>query len=173
MKLHFNVDWLRNQIDKDIDVDSDAGIPVRASGALRTFSEKKIKANDRAPEVKSAVLNVLVHQLRRRNQLTIQQLADKIRVEASEIEAIESDASYMPKPRTIHVLADYMSVPPKTLLSLTSEGFQNDPNLTDAALKFAASSSDLSTLSGTERKGLNDFVKFLSKHTIGSKADVR
>lgn len=134
---------------------------------------KKRRPSERAPEVKSAVLNVLVHQLRRRERLTVQQLADKIRVGASEIEAIESDSNFMPKPRTIHVLAEYMRVPPKALLSLTSEAIQDDPYLTDAALKFAASSSDLSTLTGNERKGLNDFVKFLSKHKGVEKIDVK
>lgn len=48
--------------------------------------------------------------------------------------------------------------------SLTAEAIARNNNIAQAALKFAASSKDLSQLSNAERRGLNDFVKFLASY---------
>ena len=37
MKLHFTNDWLRSQIEKDADVECDAGIPLRDAAPLERF----------------------------------------------------------------------------------------------------------------------------------------
>jgi hypothetical protein len=56
MRLHFTTDWLRMKIAEDTDIECEAGIPLLDASVLERFV--------RAPERKSAVLNVLVHQLR-------------------------------------------------------------------------------------------------------------
>lgn len=111
-----------------------------------------------------AVLHVLVHQLRRRDSLTISQLADRIRVEVDELEMIERDPDYMPRPRTMHMLAEYMKVSAQAVQKLTVESIASNENVAEAAHKFAASSKDLSALTREERRGLNDFVKFLANY---------
>jgi transcriptional regulator with XRE-family HTH domain len=166
MKLHFTNDWLRSQIDLDADIECDAGVPVHDTSPLERFLQSKLnqQTGEPAPEQKMAVLHVLVHQLRRRDNLTVSQLAERIRVEAAELETIERDRDYVPRPRTLHMLASYMKVSTQAVQSLTSDAIARNDNVTEAALKFAASSKDLSSLTSAERRGLNNFVKFLADY---------
>lgn len=165
MKLHFTNDWLRNQIKKDADIECDAGVPLRDAASIKRFVQTKpAEVADAAPERKMAVLNVLVYQLRRRDKLTIAQLADRIRVESAELETIEHDPDYVPRPRTMHMLASYMKVSTQAVQSLTAESIARNDNVAEAVLKFAAISKDLSALTNSERRGLNDFVKFLANY---------
>lgn len=108
---------------------------------------------------------------RRRDRLTIAQFAERIRVSADEIAAIEKDPRYSPRPRTIHNLAEYVKVPAKALLNLLPDAPVVDQSLDEAVYKFAASSDDLSGLSRAERRGLNNFVKFLTAYKGGTEAD--
>ena len=57
-----------------------------------------------------------------------------------------------------------MKVPAVSLMKLTLDAANADEEFHDVALKFAASSDDLSALTRAERRRLNDFVKFLAKH---------
>lgn len=173
MKLHFTNEWLRRQIDKDEDLDTEAGIPLRDSSPIAAFASKTepslVQEAEPAqaqakPSQKAAVLHVLVHQLRRRDGLTIPELAERIRVDVAELEQIELDPAYVPRPRTMHMLASYMKVSTQAVQSLTVDAIARNDNVAQAALKFAASSKDLSALSSSERRGLNDFVKFLSRY---------
>jgi len=168
MKLHFTNDWLRSQIEKDADIECDAGIPLRDTAPIARFARPA--PNDQAnpaPEGKMTVLHVLVHQLRRRDNLTVAQLADRIRIDIEEVETIERDPNYVPRPRTMHMLAEYMKVSTQAVQSLTADAIARNDNMAQAALKFAASSKDLSALTNAERRGLNDFVKFLASYKSG------
>lgn len=166
MKLHFTSDWLHKHIENDLDVECEAGFPLRDATPLKQFVKEE-KASEQqelqaAPERKMAVLHVLVHQVRRRDNLTTAQLADKIRVDAAELHKVEEDPGYSPRPRTLHRLAEYLRVPTAAVQSLTADAVARNHNIEEAALRFAASSDDLTALSRAERRGLNDFVKFLS-----------
>jgi len=164
MKLRFTNHWLRSQIDKDADIECDAGIPLRDSTSITHFTHPEAASVATAPGLKMAVLSVLVHQLRRRDGLSVTQLAERLRVDADELANVESDPNYVPRPRTMHQLADYMKVSTQAVQSLTAEAIARNNNIAQAALKFAASSKDLSQLSNAERRGLNDFVKFLASY---------
>lgn len=166
MKLHFTNDWLRSKIETDADVECDAGFPLRDATPLKRFVqvEPVQRAVGVAPERKMAVLHVLVHQLRRHDKLTVAQLAERIRVDIAELETIERDPDYVPRPRTMHMLASYMKVSAQAVQSLTSEAIARNDNVAEAALKFAASSKDLPALTSAERRGFNDFVKFLANY---------
>ncbi len=171
MKLHFTPDWLRRHIESDPDIECEAGFPLRDATPLEQFIEKEASAkpvSTAAPERKSVVLHVLIHQVRRRDHLTIAQFADRIRVEATELEEIESNPSYVPRPRTLHKIAEYLKVPATAVQSLTADAIARNDNVTKEALRFAASSEDLTALTKTERQGLNDFVKFLAKLDKGN-----
>ncbi|WP_298987326.1 helix-turn-helix transcriptional regulator [uncultured Roseibium sp.] len=166
MKLHFTSDWLRRHIETDPDLDCEAGFPLRDATPLKRFvEEEKVPVQpmrEVAPEQKTAVLHVLVYQVRRRDKLSIEQFADRIRVDAAELRSIEEDPGYSPRPRTLHKLAEYLKVPATAVQSLTADAIIRNDNIEDAALRFAASSDDLTALSRNERQELNAFVKFLS-----------
>ncbi|QPC86376.1 helix-turn-helix domain-containing protein [Mesorhizobium sp. NBSH29] len=168
MKLHFTADWLRSHIENDPDVDCDAGLPLRDAAPLERLVQAKSRhqsipgqPSGAAPEQKSVVLFKLVHQLRRKGGLSIAQLAAKIRVDAAELEKVEKEPCYVPNPRTVHQLAEFIGVSARVLERLTAASAAQNDNLTEAAHRFAASSDDLSKLSQAERREFNDFVKVL------------
>lgn len=175
MKLCVDNDWLRRQIENDPMADADAGRVIRRSAdvvrAAEAAAQPQAAAAVRPPKREDAPLALLVHMTRRRDRLTVTQFAERIRVSAEEITAIEKDPSYSPRPRTIHNLAEYVKVPAKALLTLLPDAPIVDRSLDDAVYKFAASSDDLSGLSRQERRGLNDFVKFLTAYKGGTETN--
>lgn len=178
MKLCIDNDWLRQKISNDPLGEVEAGRSIRRSAdavkAIEAASEPQEPTAVvvvHAARHSEAALGRLVHMTRRRDRLTISQFAERVRVSAEEVTAIESDPHYSPRPRTIHNLAAYVKVPATSLLSLLPDAPVADRSLDDAVYKFAASSDDLSGLSKSERRGLNDFVKFLSAYKGGTKAD--
>ncbi|MBT9373161.1 helix-turn-helix transcriptional regulator [Rhizobium sp. CSW-27] len=167
MKLHFTPEWLRFRIENDPDIDTEAGFPLRDARPLNRFidaASNLAPATDpaRLPERARPVLHVLMLQVRRRDKMSITQLADKIKVESEELQSIESDPRYVPRPRTLHRIAEYLNVPAVAVQSLTADAVVRSEKVAEESLRFAASSDDLSALSKTERQRLNDFVKFLS-----------
>lgn len=169
MKLCVDKDWLRRQIENDPDVEMDAGRAIRRSADVSKIAEeaqRQAAATAMSTKVEHP-LGLLVHQTRRRDRLTVPQFAERIRVAASEVEAIEKDPTFSPRLRTIHNLAEYVKVPAKALLDLLPDAPASGRTLDEAVHKFAASSDDLSALSKAERRGLNDFVKFLTAYKGG------
>ena len=175
MSMRFTNEWLRRRIERDADVDTEAGLPITKPEVLQAFISGK--APHTPPQARSAaaaeqrepvVLGTLLRQLRRRDNMDLARLASELRVAQDELRAIEKDRSFVPKPRTIHQLAVYYKISPRGLLRLSSAAAERDPDLDQAAVRFAASSDDLSKLSRSERKRLNDFVKILSEYKEGS-----
>lgn len=50
MKLQFTNDWLRKQIEKDPDVDCEAGIPLRDTSPLERFVQEEAQLADAVAE---------------------------------------------------------------------------------------------------------------------------
>ena len=155
MNLQFDKTWLRERIISEPDVDCEIGVPAQ---------EHQEVAEEGAHSLEANVLGAVVVQIRRRDRLTVAQLADRVRVDEEEISSIEQYRHFSPEPRTLHQLSTYMKVPTVSLMKLTLDAANADEEFHDVALKFAASSDDLSALTRVERRRLNDFVKFLAKH---------
>lgn len=109
-------------------------------------------------------LGALVQMLRRREQLTIDELAHNARVAASELRRIELDPAFDPNPRTIFQLEQYFNLADRSLVVL-SGAVQVDDDVREEAVRFAASSGHISELTKEERRHLHQYVKFLTKHT--------
>nr|WP_319387997.1 helix-turn-helix transcriptional regulator [uncultured Cohaesibacter sp.] len=170
MKLHFTHDWLRSHIENDPDIECDAGFPLLGADPLKQFvdatPEPREEAVVAAPEQKAVVvLYQVVRLLRQRDGLSRAQLAEKARIDVNEIETIETRPDYVPKPRTVHQLAEYLGVPAKAIEQLTAAAQPQNDNLAEAAHRFAARSDDLSQLSKAGKKQFNDFVKILASST--------
>lgn len=165
-------EWLRRRIEKDPDVETEAGLPITKPEILQAFvPEKRTRAPERprapAEPAKAAegnVLGTLLRQLRRRDKMPLARLATEVRVPEDELVAIEEDRSFMPKPRTIYQLALYYKLPPQALYRLSPAAPERNTTLDEAAVRFAARSDNLSKLSAEERKRLNDFIKVLSDY---------
>lgn len=164
MKLHFGNDWLRHQIETDLDVETDSGRVIRSSADVMNLVGLAQTVPDVDSDERENTLGLLVHQTRRSEKLTVDQFAERIGVAMHEIQTIEEYLGYTPQPRTIFKLAEYVKVPPRSLLALVQGTGNGDGGLYEAKHQFAASSDDLSQLSKPERRGLNDFVKFLAAY---------
>jgi len=109
-------------------------------------------------------LGALVQMLRRRERISIDELARAARVDVSELRRIELDPAFEPNPRTIFQLERYFNLPERSLVVL-SGAVHVDDDVREEAVRFAASSEHVSELTKEERKLLNQFVKFLREHS--------
>ena len=109
-------------------------------------------------------LGVLVQMLRRKERLSIDELAHNARVAPLELRQIEDDPTFDPSPRTIFQIERYFKLHDRSLVVL-SGAVRVDNTIREEAVRFAASSENIQDLTKEERKLLNQFVKFLSKHT--------
>ena len=109
-------------------------------------------------------LGALLGMLRRREQLSVDELALNARVAASELRRIELDPRHAPNPRTIYQLERYFKLATGSLVTLSGAVRVAD-DVREEAVRFAASSENISDLTKEERKLLNHFVKFLRKQT--------
>lgn len=175
MKLMFNEEWLHNRVADDPGEACEIGTPIRrAADFVNTIKNARSHTEEQVEEPRSeSVLGLFVFQLRRRDKLTVQQLADRLRVSPDEIETIEKNPRYGPRPRTLHQLAKYSEIPTSNLVRLMPDAENADEQVEQAAYRFAASSDGLSDLSRAERRGFNDFVKFLAKYKGNDKTNAR
>jgi transcriptional regulator with XRE-family HTH domain len=158
MKLELAKEWYETRIAQEDDLDVTAGIPAE--------EVDRVKTTDLAQPQEDALarLNVfgsLIHMLRRDHRLSVEELASKARVDATEIVSIERDLTFVPKPRTVHQLAAYFSLPDRALLKLSNVTTAHGSKLVEAAFRFAANSESLMELSREEHVALAEFVKFL------------
>lgn len=163
MEMLVSNDWLREKIIQDPDIECDAGAPIILLENLGMFiaSDLSEQHNEKVIELKMA-FSTLIRQLRRRDKLTIAQLAEKAEVDEYEIKSIEHDTNYLPRPRTIHKLAIVFDIPPRKLMKLSSATINVDSDFQDEAMRFAASSDKaLVDLSDDERLALNEYIKYL------------
>lgn len=91
--------WLRRRIERDADLDSDAGLPITKIGVLKAFLPEapavRTPVAAAAPQVRqsAAVLGHLVRQLRRRDRLELARLSAEVRVHEPELREIDSHAN--------------------------------------------------------------------------------
>lgn len=166
MPMRVTKEWLRRRIEADPDVETEAGLPITKAEVLQAFLpvERKAAPARARGAAEGSVLGTLLRQLRRRDNMQLARLATEARVPEDELQAIEQDRSFMPKPRTIHRLAIYYKIAPRALLKLSPAAAERDEGLDEAALHFAASAEGLTKLDKDERKRLNEFIKILSDY---------
>jgi len=170
MKMRFTNEWLRGRIERDADLDSDAGLPITKIEVLKAFlpaaaaARAPAAAASPAARQSAAALRHLLRQLRRRDKLELSRLSAEVRVPERELRALEEGVVTALRPRTLHQLATYYRISAQALLALSPFAARRDPDLDKAAVKFATNSDDISKLSPQERKSLNEFVKYLGDY---------
>lgn len=113
----------------------------------------------------TVAFGMLVSLARRSKKLSLEQLAEKLSVERDEIHQIERDPNYHARPRTISAIARFFELPLTELMKLAGAAVSNDETFRSKALKFAAHSDDMSTLSGEEQEMLRSFIRYLREKT--------
>jgi transcriptional regulator with XRE-family HTH domain len=154
MKMLISPDWLRRKIESDPDVDTGAGPSIGLMESAVPTDEDNILRVVQA-------FGVLVRQLRRQQQWTIEELAKRTQIDAEDLRQIERDPHYRPRFHVVHQLSTVYGVPERPLLRLSGATVTADHDFEEKAMRFAAKSDDMSQLSEQEQQALNEYVKYL------------
>lgn len=117
------------------------------------------------PHVTRSALAKLIEFSRRRLGLSPEQLADKADIDLAELVSIERGEDFVPEPRTIVKLSQVLKLPTQSLLGLAGLVQRTDTRLSEAAIRFAASSEPMEKLSAEEQRLLQNFVNTLAELT--------
>lgn len=157
MKLHFSRNWLRNKISSDPDVEIEACSALRAPPA----DVPEIVMGERNVVQLRLALGVLVRQLRLREHLSISELARKAQISEDELRSVEHDPHYTAKPYLLYQLSEFFDVPLTKLSQMAGATHVVNRSLYNDAVRYAARSDDLDSLSDDERRDLDAFVALL------------
>ena len=127
------------------------------------------KSQEEHTNVTRLAFGTLVSFRRRALKMSLEELAEKARVELEELFRIEEDATYVPEPRTVHNLGHELKLPVPQLLVLSGNATSQNVELNNAALKFAARSRAVEKLNREQTEALNEFVKVLVAEAVGKK----
>ncbi len=108
------------------------------------------------------VFGHLIEMLRRKKGLNLEQLAKRARINIQELERIEAEEYFEPKPRTVLQLAEFFRIRPDPLLRLANLKQQRDGRIVEGAYQFAAHANSVQTLTKDERRALDEFVRLLN-----------
>jgi transcriptional regulator with XRE-family HTH domain len=111
-------------------------------------------------EIREAFHRV-VQMLRRSRGLTLDELADKTKIDRTELVALERNPAYRPSPLTLHRLSEFFGVPDRKLAVLAGAIREVPEDLRQHAARFAAQSNSFSKLTKEEQRVLDEFVGFL------------
>jgi transcriptional regulator with XRE-family HTH domain len=103
----------------------------------------------------------VVQMLRRSRGLTIDQLAEKTKIDREELFALERNPAYRPSPLTLHRLSEFFDVPDRKLAVLAGAIREVPDDLREHAARFAAQSDSFAKLTKEEQRLLDEFVGFL------------
>lgn len=159
MRLHFSREWLRNKISTDPEVEVEACSALRV---LPTDSSEVVMGERNVVQLRLA-LGVLVRQLRLRDQLSVAELARKAQVSEGELRSIEHDPHYTAKPYLLFQLSEFFDVPLTKLSQMAGATRSVNRVLYNDAVRYAARSDDLDSLSEEELRDLNAFVALLQR----------
>lgn len=135
-----------------------------AENALERFAKDEAERVQDVGRLKALHegLGALLVLLRRKAGLSQEEVSERARVDVKEIQAIETDPTFEPSPRTIFQLEQLFHLPERTLVKLS--GITTIPNeeFTEEVTRFAADARAMNTLSKEETKLVNAFIRFLS-----------
>jgi HTH-type transcriptional regulator, competence development regulator len=136
------------------------GCMISAVG-LQPLHAKKAESVQQAVEPIRFAFSTLISYRRRALRMTMEDVAQRARVELDELLEIEENSCYVPEVRTVHRLADLLKLPIPQLLVLSGNAKAATAELTEAAVRFAARSRAVEKLNPEQSDALNEFVKVL------------
>ncbi|MEE9238742.1 MAG: helix-turn-helix transcriptional regulator [Thermodesulfobacteriota bacterium] len=136
------------------------------TGALEQVSKENKHAIEENDDCKTIhlVLGKLLTMLRRKEQISEEELAERARVDVAEIRKIEYDIDYLASPRTIIQLEKYFKLPDKVLAKLSGAFVKHTYAFRQEVTRFAAKMKTIDNLTSEEMELLNNFIRFLSKN---------
>jgi len=162
MKMNDDRNWLLAKANEEDNC-------IFSVGGLAYRSAAEADANQgEIPEAARRVAFArLVELSRRKQRLTVEQLAEKADVDVSQLIEIEEGESVSPEPRTVYKLAQVLNFPQDRMMVMSGLARTRDRHLTEATVRFAARSEPVSILSPEEEEALQEYVKVLVESAIG------
>jgi transcriptional regulator with XRE-family HTH domain len=168
MKLLFTADWLRRKIASDPDVETEAGRPLANPLPIADIERGKVAVMPERNVVQLRIaLGTLVHQLRLRERLTLQELAARADVSEEELRQVETNPTYTARPRLIYHLSHFFGVSLNNLSQMSGSTLAVDRRLYNEAVQYAAHSDDVAPLTDLQLEVLNGFVAVLNESAEG------
>jgi len=163
MKMNLSKEWLRQRAALDDKAEVSAGtLDLDRLPAMRPSNVISMQAAAEA-ESPNPAFGRLINLWRRKKGFRIEVLADKARIDVSELIEIERNLNFVPEPRTVYQLAKTLDLPSERMLELSGNLLLRDSSLGKEAVRFAARSESVEKLSKDEQMALEEFVKFLSE----------
>jgi HTH-type transcriptional regulator, competence development regulator len=163
MKLHFSNELMRKKISSshcdEAEVDSRFGL--MHPGADELLTSESAPANDRVVRQLRLALGVFVSQLRRQKGLSIAELAEQADVDEEELKNVERDPGFTATAYLIYQLSQFFDLPLANLSQMAGQTHAVDRAFYNEAVRYAAHSEDLSTMTREESAALNAFVTTL------------
>jgi transcriptional regulator with XRE-family HTH domain len=164
MKMHVGYEWSKRQLDESENEECAAGVPMEVLARIGVLPPgARVAVQGTASIAVTGAFGKFIRMLRRRDGLSLENVASRSEVELAELLKIEMDGTYKPRPRTVFQLAKFFAVPGDELAKLAGLKIAEDPGFQDATLKFAAHSEELTKLSKAERDALNEYLAFLTQ----------
>lgn len=158
MKLEITREWFERRAKLEGDLEISAGRLARDPTPEHTDMEINVSG-----ETMRMAFGSLVETMRRRRGLSIEKLAERIDLDASDIMRIERDAHFRLEPRAVYRLAETFDLPNKALQQLSGNTVAR-PTMQEQALRFAARSGESpQKLSREEQRALEEFVAYLKE----------
>lgn len=165
MKMLIDDEWLRRTISADPDAECEAGRPAALLEDLGMFLSADLREGRDDPAVAQLhyAFGMFVRMLRKKEGLTVADLARQVRVDEEELRAIERDLHHKPRPRTVHQIAQRFKIYPHRMLKLSGATVNTNLKVREEALRFAAKSDDINSLTPDEQKMLAEFVAYVNE----------
>ena len=148
--------WLKEAIMLEDQFDISAGVELQID-ELVGAEPAKVSAVNRL----QIAFSILMHKLRLERKLTVEELAEEIKVDFEQLVKIEKSAGFKPPPRTLQKLAGFYKLPIGALVQMAGAVKKVDPLLARNAVQFAAKSESFEHLSRDEKRLLDQFVKLV------------
>jgi transcriptional regulator with XRE-family HTH domain len=103
----------------------------------------------------------LIELSRRKQRLTVEQLAERADVDVSQLIEIEEGECVSAEPRTVYKLSQVFNFPQDRLMVMSGLARPRDRHLTEATIRFAARSEPVNVLSAEEEEALHEYMKVL------------
>ena len=145
--------WLVKALDLEGNSEVSAGPEIHSTVAPEEGSQPESHG-----KVQEA-FSILMRNMRLERNISVEELAHTINVDAEQLHRVERRVGYKPPPRTLQQLAVFHQIPFRVLIQMAGAAKTIDARLENDAVSFAAKSESFEKLTPDERKVLNEFVK--------------
>ena len=143
----------------ELEIGHEVGAGMTALDPLVTAAAGSLDNSDES----RLALGRFVSLARRRERLSLEDLATRADVDVGELLSIERDTQHLPETRTIYQLANVFGVSQRKLMGLSGLTKQKDVKYVDEAIRYAARSESIALLTSEEAAALEGLIAVLSE----------